>query len=114
MAEGTATGTVIAAGVIVTGSTLVRDVHEGKGRAAPIIFGFMMVSALLIISMASTKYAKGLAYLSMVGAFVVNGPAVFSITSGITGSEGKPVDQNLPPLIHPKGTSTGGRGVTVA
>lgn len=113
MASENATGTILAAGILVTGSTVVRDVHEGKGRAAPIIFGFMMVSALLIISMASPKYAKGIAYLAMVGAFVVNGPAVFGIVSGISGGQKGPLDQNLPPLIHPKGLSTPGKGTVV-
>lgn len=115
MAEGNATGTIFAAGVIVAGSTLVRDVHEGKGRAAPIVFGFLMVTALLLISMASPKYAKGIAYLSMVGAFVVNGPAVFAIAGGIAGSEPKlPPDQSQPPLIHPKGSGTPGKGTVLA
>lgn len=102
MAEGSATGTILAAGILVTGSTVIRDVHEGKGRAAPIVFGFMMVTALLVISLASPKYAKGIAYLSMVGAFVVNGPAVFGIVSGISGSQ-KP----LPPKAGESGAVAG-------
>lgn len=78
---------IIAAGIVVTGSTIIRDVHEGKIRAAPIVFGFLMVTGLLLIGMGTPKFARGLAWLSMVGAFVVNGPAVFAIASGISGSQ---------------------------
>lgn len=78
---------IIAAGIVVTGSTLIRDAHEGKLRAAPIVFGFLMVTGLLIIGMGTPKFARGLAWLAMVGAFVVNGPAVFSIASGLSGSQ---------------------------
>ena len=81
-----ATGVILAAGIIVTGSTVIRDVHEGEPRAAPIIFGFMMVTALLVISYASPGFARGLAYLSLVGAFVVNGPAVAGVVSGLSES----------------------------
>lgn len=80
------TGLILGTGVVVAGSTLIRDVHEGKTRAAPIIFGFMMVTALLLISLGSPKTARGLSYMALVGAFVVNGPAVFGIASGISKS----------------------------
>ena len=80
------TETIIGAGVIVTGTTVIRDVHEGKTRAAPIIFGFMMVAGLLVISLAAPKAAKGLAYFAMIGAFFVNGAAVFGVAGGIANS----------------------------
>ena len=83
-----ATGIILAAGILVTGSTVIRDVHEGKPRAAPIIFGFLMVTALLIVSYGSPTFAKGLAWMSLVGALVVNGPAVTGVVSGITTSSG--------------------------
>jgi hypothetical protein len=88
------TETIIGAGVIVTGSTVIRDVHQGHKRAAPIIFGFMMVAGLLVISMAAPKAAKGLAYFAMVGAFFVNGAAVFGIAGGIAKS-GSPGSANV-------------------
>lgn len=78
---------IFAAGILVTGSTLIRDAHKGQARAAPIVFGFMMVTGLLIMAMAAPRFARGLAYMSMVGAFVVNGPAVFSIASGFSNSQ---------------------------
>jgi hypothetical protein len=80
------TSLVLGATVVVTGSTVIRDVHEGKTRAAPIVFGFMMAAALLIMGMGSEKLARGLSYMSMVGALAVNGPAVFAIASGISKS----------------------------
>jgi len=78
-----ATDVAIAAGVIVTGTTLIRNAHEGKSKAAPIIFGFMMTALLLLIALGSPKIAKGLSYFAMVGAFAVNGPVVFSIARGL-------------------------------
>lgn len=81
------TSLILGSSVVVAGSTVIRDVHEGKTRAAPIVFGFMMAAALLVISMGSDKVARGLSYMALVGAFAVNGPAVFSITSGIAGSK---------------------------
>lgn len=104
------TSLVLGAGVLVTGSTVIRDVHEGKTRAAPIVFGFMAVAALLVISMASDKTARGLSYMLMVGAFVVNGPAVFSIASGISGSK-SPGITGLPPDAPRHGL--GGQGGTL-
>ena len=81
MAE--ATDVAIAAGVIVTGTTLIRNAHEGKAKAAPIIFGFMMTSMLLLIALGSPKFAKGLSYFAMVGAFTVNGPTLFALAGGL-------------------------------
>jgi hypothetical protein len=80
------TETIIGAGVVVTGSTLIRNVRGGKNHAAPVIFGFMMVAGLLVISLAAPKAAKGLAYFAMVGAFFVNGAAVFGIASSVAQS----------------------------
>jgi hypothetical protein len=77
-------GFIIAASVIVAGSTAIRDVHEGKPRAAPIVFGFLMAGALLIVGLGSSTFARGLAWMALVGAFVVNGPAVTGIVSGLS------------------------------
>ena len=107
------TGIILAAGILVTGSTVVRDVHEGKPRAAPIVFGFMMVTALLVISYASPGFARGLAYLSLVGAFVVNGPAVTGVVSGISESGTKAAPKSSAPSLtdpvviagHPEGVA---------
>lgn len=77
-------GLIITSVIIVTASTEIRDVHEGQTRAAPIVFGFMAALALLVISLGSKTFARGLAVLLLVGAFVVNGPAVAAVVSGIS------------------------------
>lgn len=87
MPDKSPTGMIVAAGVIVTGSTVIRDVHEGKTRAAPIVFGFLMVIGLLLIAMGAPKVARGLALLSLLGALAVNGPAVFGIASGLSAAQ---------------------------
>jgi hypothetical protein len=91
------TETIIGAGVVVTGTTVIRNVHEGKNHAAPIIFGFMMVAGLLVISLAAPKAAKGLAYFAMVGAFFVNGAAVFGVAGSIAGSQSRGSANTGPP-----------------
>lgn len=83
------TDVAIAAGVIVTGSTLIRNAHSGKNHASPIVFGFLMVSSLLLIGLVSPGFSKGLAWFSMIGALAVNGPAVFSVVGGLAGTAPK-------------------------
>lgn len=107
MADKSPTGLIVAAGVIVTGSTVIRDVHEGKTRAAPIVFGFLMVIGLLLIAMGAPKVARGLALLSLLGALAVNGPAVFGIASGITGEQKKAAGTPAPTPTGPGGPGGG-------
>lgn len=103
------TDTIIAATVVAAGSTLIRNAHEGKSHAAPIVFGFMMATGLLLISMASPGTAKGLSYMAMIGAFAVNGPAVFSLAGniskspspGITGGPAKPLPHGIANPVNP-------------
>lgn len=78
-----ATDTILASTIIITGSTLIRNAKNKKNKFAPIIFGFMLTTALLIMSMFAPTFTRYLAYMGMVGAFVVNGPAVFGVVSGI-------------------------------
>lgn len=76
---------IVGSAVLISGTTVVRKVTEKKGAdvkygvVQPIIFGFLLASALLAIAIVSPEFAKGLAYLGMVGAFVVNGPALFTL-----------------------------------
>lgn len=92
------TDLIIAAGVVVTGTTLLRNATQGKRKAAPIVFGFLMVFFLLLVDMAAPKFARGLAYLAMVGAFVLNGSAVFKLASGLTSHPIPPTPaRNTPP-----------------
>lgn len=77
------TDTIVAATVIIAGSTMIKNAKAKKNHFAPIVFGFLLTSALLIMAMFAPTFARMLAYMGMVGAFVVNGPAVFGVVSGI-------------------------------
>jgi hypothetical protein len=79
----TPTDTIVMATVVITGSTLIKNAKNKKNHFAPIVFGFMLTSALLIMAMFAPTFAKMLAYMGMAGAFVVNGPSVFGVVSGI-------------------------------
>lgn len=70
----------VASVVIICSTTILRRVREGKGDVRVIetvIFGFMLLVSLLLLAILVPTLAKVLAYLGMVGAFVVNGPALF-------------------------------------
>lgn len=82
------TDTIILAVALMAGSTIIRHIKEnprgvGKGYAAPIVYGFFLAIVLLFLAVPFPRFAKGLAYLGMVGAFAVNGPAIFSLASRI-------------------------------
>lgn len=71
---------VFASVVLITGSTLLRRMRDPKhptNAMEIIVFGFILLIALLTFAIVAPSIAKILAYLGMVGAFVVNGPAVF-------------------------------------
>jgi hypothetical protein len=73
---------VIGSVVVITSTTLVRRMREGKGTvsvAEILVFGFLLMIALLVLAIVMPSVAKVLAYLGLVGAFVVNGPAVFKL-----------------------------------
>ena len=77
------TDAIVASVIIIVGSTMIRNAHNKKNRFGPIVFGFMLIIALLIMATFAPTVAKGLAYMGMVGAFVVNGPTVFKLLSGV-------------------------------
>lgn len=65
---------------IITSTTIVRRMRQGSWRGhvvETVVFGFMLLIALLIVAIVAPPVASILAYLGIVGAFVVNGPAVF-------------------------------------
>lgn len=71
---------VVASVVIITSTTILRRVREGKWQhhvVEVIIFGYLLMIALLVLAIVLPVVAKTLAYLGIVGAFIVNGPAVF-------------------------------------
>ncbi len=81
------TDTIIAAVVIIVGTTMIKNAKHKKNKFQPLIFGFMLAIALLIMATFAPTFAKGLAYMGMVGAFVVNGPTVFGLLAGIGGKK---------------------------
>jgi hypothetical protein len=73
---------VIASVVVITSTTIIRRIREGKWEhhiGEVLIFGWMLLVALMILAIISPTMAKTLAYLGIVGAFVVNGPQVFKL-----------------------------------
>lgn len=74
------TDTVLISVVVIVGTTILKHIHEGKGGVlSPIVFGFLLATALLLIAVFAPRIAIALAYLGLVGAFAVNGPAVFTL-----------------------------------
>lgn len=70
----------VASVLVIVSTTLLRRSREGKltGHVIEIIvFGFMLLVALLLLAILVPTLAKVLAYLGMVGAFIGNGPALF-------------------------------------
>lgn len=88
----TPSSTVIASVVIITSTTILRRTREGKAPSGyiieTIIFGFLLLVALLILAIVMPQIAKVLGYLGMVGAFVVNGPEVFKLLGNFGRSNG--------------------------
>lgn len=71
---------VFASVVVITSTTILRRMREGKWQGhvvEVIVFAFLLLLALQILAIVLPTMAKILGYLGMVGAFVVNGPVVF-------------------------------------
>jgi len=78
--------TILISAVIITGSTLLRKKRKKETNyMETITFGFLLVFVLLILAVPFPTFAKGLAYLGLVGAFAVNGPEVFKLAQQIGG-----------------------------
>lgn len=74
-----ASDVVIASVLVISGTTLFRRIREGTWKnhvVEIIVFGFLLLIALLLIAVISPTIAKTLAYLGMIGAFLVNGEEV--------------------------------------
>lgn len=77
------TDVILLAGAVITGTTVIRDTSNKQFKFAPIAFGFMLTAALLVLSVFVPSFAKGLAVMGLVGALVLNGPALFKLTGGL-------------------------------
>lgn len=73
---------VFASVIVIVGTTILRRMRENTWQShvlETIVFGFLLLIALLTFAIVSPTLAKALAYLGLVGAFVLNGPAVFTM-----------------------------------
>lgn len=86
MSDAAPTDVILGSVVVITGTTILRNVRN-KTKAGttfkPVLFGFLLAAALLTIAIGAPGFAKGLAYLGLVGAFVVNGPALFELIGSL-------------------------------
>lgn len=80
-----ASDAVIISVIVIAGSAVIKDSAAGKFTFKPIVAGFMLGAALLLIAAASPGLAKGMAMLGVIGAVIENGPAVFKTVGGIKG-----------------------------
>jgi hypothetical protein len=85
--SGPPTDVIIGSVVVITATTLIRNVKEPKKRVGPvvrpIVAGFMLAVVLLAISIVTPGLAKGLALMGLVGAFAVNGPALIAVIGSL-------------------------------
>jgi hypothetical protein len=78
-----ATSAVVGSVVVIVGTSVIKDVKDGRSPIPPVVSGFMLGSALLLIALAWPQFAKVAAGLGVVGAFVTNGPQVLGTLGGI-------------------------------
>lgn len=71
-----ATGAVLAGTIVITGSKVFADTANGHFTMQPVVSGFLLGSALLLLGMVVPSIAKALVALGCVGAFVTNGPTI--------------------------------------
>lgn len=89
---------VLFSAFLIAGSTIVRLVRQNKWQgnvAKVIVFGFLLTLFLLIIESFNPTIAKILSGLGLVGAFVINGPAVVSAVPKPAGGTIGPSEPNV-------------------
>lgn len=80
------TDVIIGSVVVITATTVLRNAKNKTPAGTtfkPVVFGFLLAGALLAIAIVAPNMAKGLALLGLVGAFVVNGPALFEVIGSL-------------------------------
>lgn len=80
------TSAVIGGTIIITGTSVLKDIHEGKPPVLPVVTGFLLGSALLLVAFASPPLAKALALMGVVGALATNGNAALGVIGSVHGS----------------------------
>lgn len=79
-----ATSAIVGSMIVIMGTTEIADIKRDGFHAKPIIVGFMLGTALLIIAVFNPEIAKAFAYLGVVGALVTNGPDAFKAIGAIS------------------------------
>ncbi len=79
-------GVIITSVVVMVGTTLVVEAAEGQVTMGPIVFGFMLGSALMLIGFVSAPLARMLAIMGVVGTLVTRGADITKILGGIRGA----------------------------
>lgn len=75
---------IIGSAALISATTLVRNaVQKKKFHFAPVVFGFLLASSLLMLSFFAPNFARGLAIMGMVGALALNGPSVFKLAGAL-------------------------------
>jgi hypothetical protein len=75
---------IIVCVAVAVATTIVRHIKEkpkdvGKGYVKPIVFGFFLALVLMVLALPFPTFTKGLAMLTLVGAFAVNGPTIVKL-----------------------------------
>lgn len=74
--------TVFASVIIISATTVLRRMRQNTLQShfiEIVVFGFMLLIALLTLAIVAPTFAKTLGYLGIVGAFILNGPEVFKL-----------------------------------
>jgi formate/nitrite transporter FocA (FNT family) len=71
-----AASTVLGGTVVITGARVFADTATGHFTMQPVVSGFLLGSALLLVAMFAPSIAKALVILGMVGTFVTSGPTI--------------------------------------
>lgn len=67
---------VLGGTVVITGARVFNDAAGGHFTMQPVVSGFLLGSALLLVAMVAPSIAKALIGLGIVGTFIVNGPTI--------------------------------------
>jgi hypothetical protein len=78
-----ASGVVFLAVLTITGTTVLRRVEERKEALSVVVYGFILLTVLLFIGALSPRLATWLSMMGIVGAVVLNAPAITKMLGGL-------------------------------
>lgn len=73
-----ATDAVLGGTVVITGARVFADTANGKFTMQPIVSGFLLGSAMLLVAMVLPSVAKILIAAGIVGTFLTSGPTILN------------------------------------